>query len=162
MEDTTTSSHAGTSKRPFPPLGTPFPVIQDPSFQMPVPRFPQSPERPRRPSRPATASIVERSPLFALLDPSTSSISSGLQVRVRSPFLSMFERKRPAAKPSGYTHSNPEPSECDGSSSGEICGKLGLLIWSHRPSETPFHSLCPDVTIPRWVDFRAQFHTSWF
>jgi len=84
MEEPTTSSSAGTSKRPFPPLGTPFPVIQDPSFQMPVPRFPQSAERPRRSSRPATASIVEGGPLFVLLDPSTSAISS---VRVRSPFF---------------------------------------------------------------------------
>ncbi|KAI6122178.1 histidine kinase [Pisolithus croceorrhizus] len=50
---------AGSSKLPFPSLRTPFPVLQDPSFQMPVPRLPQTRERARRPSRPATASIVE-------------------------------------------------------------------------------------------------------
>lgn len=133
MEEPTTSSSIGTSKRPFPPLGTPFPVIQDPSFQMPVPHFPQSAERPRRASRPATASIVEGGPLFVLLDPSTSAISS----------------------PSGYTPSNPELSECGGSPSGEICE--GSIF---EPSSTPRGSDCRSDSYNSdydWVSFMTAY-----
>ncbi|KIK96458.1 hypothetical protein PAXRUDRAFT_825913 [Paxillus rubicundulus Ve08.2h10] len=54
-------------------LGTPFPVLQDPSFQMPVPILHSTRERVRRPSRPATTSITEGISTFVLPSPSMSS-----------------------------------------------------------------------------------------
>ncbi|KIJ14275.1 hypothetical protein PAXINDRAFT_116371 [Paxillus involutus ATCC 200175] len=54
-------------------IGTPFPVLQDPSFQMPVPLLHHTRERVRIPSRPATASITEGISTFVLPSPSISS-----------------------------------------------------------------------------------------
>ncbi|KAF9237618.1 Fph type histidine kinase [Melanogaster broomeanus] len=64
------ASDGRSSATSLPPLGTPFPVLQDASFQMPVPLLPQSRERVHRPSRPATASIVEGNSTFILPGPS--------------------------------------------------------------------------------------------
>ncbi|KAL4074816.1 hypothetical protein V8B97DRAFT_2089162 [Scleroderma yunnanense] len=116
MEDTASSNNVGSSKRPFPTLDTPFPVIQDPSFQMPVPRFPQSYERPRRPSRPATASTVEGSPSFVLPDPSTSVMPLDLQ-------------------PAGYTRPNAESLESNGPSDVSIFEPNSTPRGSHYRSD---------------------------
>ncbi|KAI6099687.1 hypothetical protein F5141DRAFT_1142858 [Pisolithus sp. B1] len=112
MEDTSTSDTAGSSKLPFPSLRTPFPVLQDPSFQMPVPRLPQTRERARRPSRPATASIVEGTSPFVLPDPSASTTSSGLQ----PPGCTRVDTN--LSEPGGHSHDmNDSTSICGSSSS---------------------------------------------
>lgn len=112
MEDTSTSNTAGSSKLPFPSLRTPFPVLQDPSFQMPVPRLPQTRERARRPSRPATASIVEGTSPFVLPDPSASTTSSSLQ----PPGCTRVDTELPES--GGHTSDlNDSTSNCGSSSS---------------------------------------------
>ncbi|KAH7884669.1 Fph type histidine kinase [Phlebopus sp. FC_14] len=73
MELSSASDTAPNSKLALPALGTPFPVLQDPSSRIPLPRLPNLRERTRRPSRPATASIVEGKSTFVLPGPSDTS-----------------------------------------------------------------------------------------
>lgn len=119
MEDTPTSNTAGSSKLPFPALRTSFPVLQDPTFQMPVLRLPQSRERARIPSRPATASIVEGTPSFVLPDPSASATSSSgmQQTSSKPPGCTRFVDTETSESGGHSNDSNDSTSNCESSTS---------------------------------------------
>ncbi|KAI6133531.1 Fph type histidine kinase [Pisolithus croceorrhizus] len=135
-----------SSKLPFPSLRTPFPVLQDPSFQMPVPRLPQTRERTRRPSRPATASIVEGTSPFVLPDPSASTTSSGMQVRVPPYLPASFQSYQTSSKPPACTRVDTDLSE-PGGHSNDMNG-MSILY----PVLTGF-SL--NSSVARGVDYRS-------
>lgn len=81
-----------SSKLALPALSTPFPLLQDSSFQMPFQLFQNTSERARKPSRPATASILEGSAAFLLPGPPLRSAQDS-EVCVLSP-----------------PHTNPQPT----------------------------------------------------